>query len=100
MPEVHQTQLAQPPSAILAEEERVARNTEQGTRSIEHDSRFTIHNSRPYLPLFYLSFALLKGKMRRFARNLRRPTTAIGFASLLLVFGTLFYFRDAAFFGE
>ena len=99
MLEVHQTQLA-PASVSQAEEHLVGRDTEHKAPSTNHDSRFTIHNSRPHLPLLYLSFALLKGKTRRFALNLRRPTTAIGFASLLILFGTLFHFRDAAFFSE
>lgn len=67
--------------------------------SICGPSRSTEHGARP-TALLYLSLALLKGKSRQFLRNLRRPTTAIGFASLLFVFGILFHFRHETFFRE
>ena len=43
--------------------------------------------------LAYLWLALLKGRLLRFGRGLRRPTTLIGFAALLALFGFLFYHR-------
>jgi hypothetical protein len=50
--------------------------------------------------LLYLSATLLKGRARQFVRNLRRPTTATGFASVVLAFGVLFHFRRASGFGD
>ena len=78
------------------------------SRITHHASRVTTphpHNSPTLHPrsspaLLYLSLALLKGKSRQFLRNLRRPTTAIGFGSLLFVFGILFHFRHETFFAE
>src|SRR4051812_41397605 len=68
------------------------------SRSTPHASRITTphqlpstnYDSRRTPALLYLAFALLKGKSRQFLRNLRRPTTALGFGSLLFVFGILF----------
>src|SRR5215472_6416508 len=70
-----------------------------------HASRKTraptaIDSPRPDFALLYLSASLLKGRARHFLQNLRRPTTALGFASVLFAFGILFHFRHASAFGE
>src|SRR5262249_44318196 len=50
--------------------------------------------------LAYLWFSLLKRKAARFIWNLRRPTTLLGFASLLFFLAVLFHFRHEKFFAE
>jgi hypothetical protein len=78
-----------------------SRSTPHASRiTTPHQLPFTNYDSRRTPALLYLAFALLKGKSRQFLRNLRRPTTALGFGSLLFVFGILFHFRHETFFAE
>lgn len=50
--------------------------------------------------LAYLWWSLLRRKTLRFCHGLRRPTTLIGSAALLALFGFLFYYRRHEIFGR
>lgn len=48
--------------------------------------------------LFFLWTALLRGRTLRFVRGLRRPTSCLGLAAVVVLLGVLFYFRNEKFF--
>jgi hypothetical protein len=50
--------------------------------------------------VLYLWFALLKRRAFLFVRSLRRPTTLVGFAGVLVLLGVLFWFRHHEIFGH